>query len=114
MSGSSHIGLATNPIASLFFHRNQAFCSGEGLIRLTTEGKSASYTFNGNAEKFDAGMQTTLNLTLKTEDSNVDLEFSNQTYWVYGVTAPDFPGKENIYSARPGSKIRRRAMVPLC
>ncbi len=29
----------------------QAFCSGEGLIRLTTEGKSASYTFNGNAEK---------------------------------------------------------------
>lgn len=82
----------------------QAFCSGEGLIRLTTEGKSASYTFNGNAEKFDAGMQTTLNLTLKTEDSNVDLEFSNQTYWVYGVTAPDFPGKENIYSARPGVK----------
>lgn len=75
----------------------QTFSSGEGLVRLTTGGKTASYTFN-SAEKFKAGMQTTLNLTLKTEESNVDLEFSNQTYWVYGVTAPDFPGKENIPS----------------
>lgn len=81
-----------------------AFCSGEGLIRLTTEGKTVSYMFNGNAESFNAGMQTTLNLTLKTEDSSVDLDFSNQTYWVYGVTAPKFPGKENIPSMEPWQK----------
>ena len=82
----------------------KAFTSGEGLVRLTTGGKSASYTFNGNAETFNSGMQTTLNLTLKTEESNVDLEFSNQTYWVYGITVPSFPGKENLFSARPGRK----------
>ena len=75
----------------------KTFTSGEGLIRLTTAGKSASYTFNGNAETFNAGMQTTLNLTLKTEEGgSADLEFSNQTYWVYGVKAPNFPGKEKI------------------
>lgn len=50
----------------------KAFTSSEGLVRLTTGGKSASYTFNGNAETFNPGMQTTLNLTLKTEESNVD------------------------------------------
>lgn len=75
----------------------KAFTSGEGLVRLTTGGKSASYIFNGNADTFEAGMQTTLNLTLKTEEGgSADLDFSNQTYWVYGVKAPDFPGKENI------------------
>lgn len=78
------------------------FTRGEGLIRLTSKGKSASYIFNANAEKFDSGMQTTINLTLNTEDdSNIDLDFSNQTYWVYGVNAPDFPGKENIPSMQP-------------
>lgn len=82
----------------------KAFTSGEGLVRLTTGGKSASYTFNGNAETFNPGMQTTLNLTLKTEESNVDLEFSNQTYWVYGITVPTFPGKEELFYARPGIK----------
>lgn len=75
------------------------FTSGEGLIRLTSKGKSASYIFNANAKMFDAGMQTTINLTLNTEDNvDIDLDFSNQTYWVYGVNAPDFPGKENIPS----------------
>lgn len=82
----------------------KTFTSGEGLVRLTTGGKSASYTFTGNAETFNAGMQTTLNLTLKAEESNVDLEFSNQTYWVYGITAPKFPGKENIPSMKPWQK----------
>lgn len=82
----------------------KAFTNGEGLVRLTSGGKSASYTFNGNAETFNPGMQTTLNLTLKTEESNVDLEFSNQTYWVYGITVPPFPGKEKLFSARPGIK----------
>lgn len=76
------------------------FCSGEGLIRLTSGGKSASYIFNINAERFNAGMQTTINLTLKAE-GDVDLDFSNQTYWVYGITAPIFPGKENIPSMQP-------------
>lgn len=76
------------------------FCSGEGLIRLTSGGKSASYVFNANADKFNAGMQTTINLTLKAE-GDVDLDFANQTYWVYGITAPNFPGKENIPSMQP-------------
>lgn len=82
----------------------QAFCSGEGLIRLTTEGKSASYTFNGNAEKFDAGMQTTLNLTLKTEDSNVDLEFSNQTYGCTELQLPTFRARKIFTLPDQGSK----------
>ena len=82
----------------------KVFTSGEGLLRLTTGGKSALYTFNGNAEAFNPGMQTTFNLTLKAEESNVDLEFSNQTYWVYGITVPPFPGKENLFSAQPGIK----------
>lgn len=73
------------------------FCSGEGLIRLTSGGKSASYVFNANEERFNAGMQTTINLTLKAE-GDVDLDFSNQTYWVYGITSPVFPGKDNIPS----------------
>lgn len=75
----------------------QPFGSGEGLVRLTAGGETASYAFNAT-ERFNAGMQTTLNLTLKPSEGSVDLDFCNQTYWVYGVTAPDFPGKENIPS----------------
>ena len=78
------------------------FTSGEGLIRLTSKGKSASYIFNANAEKFNTGMQTTLNLMLNSEEEgDVDLDFSNQTYWVYGITAPNFPGRANIPSIQP-------------
>lgn len=80
----------------------KVFSGDEGLIRLTSKGESASYKFNAQAEKFNAGMQTTINLTLKAEDGGgADMEFANQTYWVYGINSPNFPGKENVPSLPP-------------
>lgn len=77
----------------------EIFSNDEGLIRLTSKGQSTTYKFNANIKKFNAGMQTTINLTLKSEDGgDVDMEFANQTYWVYGVSSPNFPGKEKIPS----------------
>lgn len=72
--------------------------SGEGLIRLTSGGKTAIYTLNADITAFNPGMQTTLNLTVKPneEAGETDLDFCNQTFWVYGITAPVFPGKENV------------------
>lgn len=77
----------------------EAFRGEEGLLRLTSGGKSVAYKFDSSAERFNEGMQTTLNLTLKKEEgSEADLEFSNQTRWVYGIKSPAFPGKENVPS----------------
>ena len=77
----------------------EAFRGEEGLLRLTSGGKSVGYKFDSSAERFNEGMQTTLNLTLKKEEgSEADLEFSNQTRWVYGIKSPAFPGKENVPS----------------
>lgn len=78
-----------------------SYQNGEGLIRLTTNDKSFTYKLNADIRSFDAGMQTNLNLTLKQaedgeEGGEVDLDFSNQKLWVYGITSPVFPGKENI------------------
>lgn len=75
----------------------KAYQSGEGLIRLTSGGKSIAYLLNTNVQSFMSGMQTTLNLTLKeAEVSEVDTEFANQTRWVYGITSPVFPGKDKV------------------
>lgn len=81
----------------------KVFGNGEGLIRMTSGGKSVSYIFNDSkVKKFDAGMQTTINLTLKTGGGvTVDKDFANRTYWVYGVTGPDFPGRENLIAKQP-------------
>lgn len=75
--------------------------TGNGLIRLTTNGKSFTYKLNMDIQSFTSGMQTNLNLTLKqTSDDEgsgeVDLDFCNQKLWVYGINSPVFPGKENI------------------
>lgn len=78
---------------------------GEGFIRLTLGDKIVYYPLDENISSFDKGMQTTINLTLKSsETGDVDSEFSNQTRWVYGITAPVFPGKENVYTAEHGKQ----------
>lgn len=78
----------------------KAYRGDEGFIRLTSKGKSVTYPIDSQIENFAPGMQTTLNLTLKLaeEGGNADIEFSNQAYWVYGITSPPFPGKEHIPS----------------
>lgn len=67
----------------------------EGLLRLTSSGKSVVYPLNASIQNFLPGMQTQLNLTLKPGEE-VDLDFCNQKLWVYGISSPVFPGKENI------------------
>lgn len=75
----------------------KAYQSGEGLIRLTSGGKSIAYVLNADIQSFASGMQTTLNLTLKeAEVSEVDADFANQARWVYGINSPLFPGKDNL------------------
>lgn len=55
------------------------------------------YQLPSGVRSFSSGMQTTLNLTLKsTEVSGGDMEFANQNRWVYGITSPDFPGKDKV------------------
>lgn len=67
----------------------------EGLIKLTSGGKEIIYKFTGDDNKFDAGSQTTVVLNLKG-GSTVDTDFANKKFWVYGITSPEFPGKENL------------------
>lgn len=74
----------------------KAFHDGEGLISFKSGGKSAKYMLKSDISTFEAGKQTTLNLTLKMDEGGVDTEFANQTRWVYGVKGVDFPGRENI------------------
>lgn len=73
-----------------------AYHSGEGFIRLTSGGKSVTYALDPKINSFNPGMQTTVNLTLKSAETGDDMEFCSQIRWVYGVNSPDFPGKENI------------------
>lgn len=68
---------------------------GEGMLRLTSGGKSVIYPLNVGIQNFLPGMQTQLNLTLKPGEE-IDLDFCNQKLWVYGISSPVFPGKENI------------------
>ncbi|WP_299230957.1 IdeS/Mac family cysteine endopeptidase [uncultured Bacteroides sp.] len=80
-----------------------SYHSDEGFIKLTSGGKTVHYTLDEGINSFNQGMQTTINLTLKSaETGDVDTEFSNQTRWVYGVNAPDFPGKENVKTYNVG------------
>lgn len=75
----------------------------DGLLRLTFGGKEISYLLTTEVLSFQPGMQTTLNLTLKSADTDVDVddevvdtEFANQTRWVYGITSPVFPGRDEV------------------
>ena len=77
--------------------------SKEKFIKLTSGNKSVFYALDSNIKTLSRGMQTNINLTLKSaETGDVDTEFSNQTRWVYGVDAPDFPGKKNIKTYNVG------------
>lgn len=72
---------------------------GAGLLRLTYGEKEISYSLDAEVQSFKPGMQTTLNLTLKsaeTGDEVVDTEFANQTHWVYGITSPVCPTLDEI------------------
>lgn len=78
-----------------------------GLIRLTGNGKEAIFKAperlsDGSVlSSFEAGKQT--EITLNVETGKPDL--ANKTLWVYGVNAPDFPGKENIPTFPPYTKV---------
>lgn len=79
--------------------------AGEGFIRFTIGDKIVSYFLDKSISSFEQGKQTVINLNLKSsETGEVDTDFCNQTLWVYGVKSPDFPGKENLYSAAVGKK----------
>lgn len=79
--------------------------SGDGFIKLTIGDKVVSYPLDKSISSFERGKQTTINLKLKSsETGDIDTEFSNQTRWVYGVKAPDFPGKDNVFTAKIGTK----------
>lgn len=74
---------------------------GDGLLRLTYGEKEISYSLDSEVQSFKPGMQTTLNLTLKSGDTGVDdevvdTEFANQTRWVYGINSPAFPGEDKV------------------
>lgn len=69
------------------------FRDGEGtLLKITTQGKEYTYKApekqaNGNTlEKFEAGKQITIRLSLK--ESTVS-EWANKKMWVYGITPPE-------------------------
>lgn len=74
---------------------------GDGLLRLTFGGKEISYLLTNEVQSFEPGMQTTLNLTLKSagtdvDDEVVDTDFANQTRWVYGITSPACPERDKL------------------
>lgn len=74
---------------------------GDGLLRLTYGEKEISYSLDSEVQSFKPGMQTTLNLTLKSGDTGVDdevvdTEFANQTRWVYGINSPACPGIDEL------------------
>lgn len=87
--------------------------SGEGLLQIVNGDKQASFmaptqTSEGQSlATLAAGQQTTFRLTITesgtTEPTDpsepsepVNPDVANKTLWIYGVHAPDFPGKENI------------------
>lgn len=78
-----------------------------GLIKLTGNGKEAIFKAperlsDGSVlSSFEAGKQT--EITLNVETGKPDL--ANKTLWVYGVNAPDFPGKENIPTYPPYTEV---------
>ena len=75
----------------------------EGLLKLHKDGSEVYYkapeTMSGGMalENFEAGKQTSINLSIQAARP----DYANQTRWVYGVHAPDFPGKENIPTYPP-------------
>lgn len=76
----------------------------EARLEITADGRTIRYeapaTLDGKTfEIFEPGKQTTLRLDIRAEEPAP--EFAGTIRWVYGVHAPDFPGKENIPSYPP-------------
>lgn len=91
--------------AVIFPQAAEPYRSGEGLLRITSDDREATYLLpeqiNGQPlTAFEAGRQTTVRLTVKSEGGG-SADLAGKTVWVYGVHAPDFPGKENIPSYPP-------------
>lgn len=78
----------------------------EGLVKLTANGKETSVQApermdNGQAlVNFEAGKQVRINLNVSQQSS----QLAGKTLWVYGVSAPDFPGKAGLPSLSPGTE----------
>lgn len=76
----------------------------EAWLEITADGRTIRYeapaTLDDKTfETFEPGKQTTLRLNLRAEEPAPEL--AGTIRWVYGVHAPDFPGKENIPSYPP-------------
>lgn len=74
----------------------------EGLLKIVSTEKTVNYsapeTLDGvSFETFEAGKRT--QIRLQVEEARPDL--ANKTLWVYGVHAPDFPGKDQIPTYPP-------------
>lgn len=86
--------------AIIFPQSVESFRSDEGLLRITTSEREIIYkapeTLDGAPlERFEAGRQLTLRLTLR-KPTGGDSELANRSLWVYGLSAPDFPGEDNL------------------
>lgn len=91
--------------AVIFPQAAEPYRSGEGLLRITSDDREATYLLPEQIDgqpltAFEAGRQTTVRLTVKSEGGG-SADLAGKTVWVYGVHAPDFPGKENIPSYPP-------------
>lgn len=83
--------------AVIFPQETAPYQSGDGLLKITSGEREIVYLVPETIEgtpftEFEAGKQTTIRLSVKEEPSDL----ANKTLWVYGVNAPDFPGKENV------------------
>ncbi len=92
--------------AVIFPQDADPYRDGEGLLKIPTPEGEKTYrlpeTLDGKPlERFEAGKQLTLTLTLK--QGNPDL--ANKTLWVYGLDIPEFPGEEKLPTYKLYDKV---------
>ncbi len=74
-----------------------------GLLKLDKEGSEVYYkapqtlSDGSSLTDFEAGKQTEINLSIQAAKPDL----SNQPRWVYGVHAPDFPGRDKLPVYKP-------------
>lgn len=79
----------------------------EGFIKVTANGKETlvkapQKTSDDKAfTQFEPYKQTQINLDIKSPES----VFANKAMWVYGVNAPDHPGKDNLPVIQYGTEV---------
>ncbi len=89
--------------ALVFPQSAEPYREEEGLLKITRESKESRFKapeLNSEGETFaafESGKETSIHLSIKAGHEDL----ANRTLWVYGVDAPDFPGKENIPSYPP-------------